>query len=871
MSDAGLTLTSQQPVDADIRLVLDGRSPRSVFSSTLARSPGFVEALRQATIDAALQVEGTGTHVQHVLRAAGVTALDGAYADALAQFADASLSRGDRRPWLPVALTAAFGSASPGPFGFHQPFDGWFDGPFALLEAAEVTPTIAIVVDAEFRQQRRNQREEILGMIAALAHFADTHVIGSLLTRRWLANEHRAELPGVGEERSAGLSPGAVDAAVATAATELSVGDRAVRILELLADRDAETLAYHALDAELTVARETMRTHVKRLADLDLVSTFGPTQDRRVELTAAGRQFVDEEIAVQRRLTEGVGETRKPSADSRVSTRMHEGGKKGTSAAGTQWLDRSTHAAVAGAATQGGITLLDHPVERWDQADRGWTEPHLSVNGDRDEAVVGVEVHNPLQLKVSTALALFDPAARNRLWTDERLLPLEEHLDDARTALRDIRTLGWVGEDVHSAADYRDELGEAAQELRDLTRKLGTDDYEDRDQLRSTILQLANGLCGVASQLADLCDIALIYNYRVPEWRRNYDEKRRADLAETIAMVVELESNYSGHTTYRHLSERRLGKREQAFDVTVDAEDPTGDLTPSIVITGPGVDDFASDLQEAIDDAPVHEDAPEFGVDVPIRTALDHADWYEVLDRVAETKNLTARSEAVRTARALVGSPLDVADAVTRGLSREAEARDLRSDELRRALATLPTDRVLPDQPPTAGKIVRTLLDADQPLPKSVLAEAADVSERSIANNEDVLVELGLVEHSDAGYALRLSRDYTDPETWLTPASEEWTLLDGLYALAGADLPLQALSDPDHPIVGRLHAPGVPDLDDLRADWLALDRWIRVVLGLAGVDPPGAVETARLGQVNQQALAAAASDATQQAPVHAPD
>jgi len=43
-------------------------------------------------------------------------------------------------------------------------------------------------------------------------------------------------------------------------------------------------------------------------------------------------------------------------------------------------------------------------------------------------------------------------------------------------------------------------------------------------------------------------------------------------------------------------------------------------------------------------------------------------------------------------------------------------------------LSQLPAERLLPDLPPTATKLLKTLLDADEPMGRSAIIEAAGIS-----------------------------------------------------------------------------------------------------------------------------------------------
>jgi DNA-binding MarR family transcriptional regulator len=759
-------------------------------------------------------------------------------------------------------VTAAFGQATPGQLGVHQTLDEFADGPAAAIAASNQSLSLRIRLTEAFRHQRADQRRTVCQLLRTLSTAGEITICGTHRQLHWLATTHREDLPGVHNARTTGRDTSPIDDILITATEKLSLTDRRVRILELLANESTETLSYDALASRLTVARQTMRGHVTDLAKLNLVATFGSQANRHVELTAAGSQFVSDEIAVQRRLSDGVLDSPNSSEDSRVARASTGGEDRSGNAASTGTLHRGDHAATVGCAHQHGITLIDHPVTSWNTTEQGWAPGQLSVDNSHEEAVVGVEVASSLQTMVSAALALWDPKARDELWTPDRLTPLDDQLGSTRAVLHYIRTIGWLPDGINTADEFRDEVGEAAVRLRDLTTELGNDDSSDQTELRREIMQLAHGMLGVAAQVADIVDVDLYYQFRVPDWRRNWSaqshHKRRRELAETIATMTEIQSQYQGHTAYRHLFEDREDKRSQRFSVDVDATDPTGDLLSSIMLVGPGADDFTSELETVLREQQEHEEAPEFAIDVPIVTGTTHAGWCETFRRVAGYKRLTVPDEAVRTARALTGTPFDIAHALTRGLSTEGNSRELRPDELRRGLSLLPEERILPAQRPTVQAIVHTLLRHDEPVPTDILVEAADVTRQSLRNNRAGLVGLRLVEQTETGWRVCLSPSYDEPTEWPRSAGELWSVLDSLYGLAMEVLPAKALSG-GHPVTDKLHEPGVPSLSELASSWDLVNRWCPVVKALAEKDLHTSHE-GQLGSVEQASVACPSAD-----------
>jgi hypothetical protein len=816
-----------------------------------------------------------------------------------------------------VEVNAAFGAETPGPLGLYQSFDGFLTGPLAAIAASDATPTVEVVLQEGFETQRRSQRDQLCRLLAALSEAVDLRIVASHRLLRWLDHTHRQQLPRVHEQVTADHSD--LDASLVEAIETLGPKNRRVRLLEHLGEQDTETLSYAALDATLTVSRATMRGYVADLADLGLVESFGVQSARHVELTARGRQYLSHIHTVQQRLSDfdsadtpadserdattqdvdpaaadsgcsaedgdhpaemtaelaaadRVPKSRNRCDDSRVPRASTGGGEGDPGAATTMPLDRSTATTASAVAGEGGITLVDSGVDAWDTGGRGWALPHLHVDHRRGEVAVGVQPTGPLHTVASSALALWDPKAREELWGEVRLDPFEDLLDGGLQILQDIRTMGWISRETESAAAFVEEMGEAAQHLREMTTDLGRGNYEDRDQFRGEIMRLAHGMLGVAAQLADLVDVDLHYYFQIPEWSRNWDSHRRGELAETLSLMAAIQSSYCGHTSYRHLFESRPRKRDQSPSVEVDAAEPLGRVLSSFVVVGDGVTDFWREIETALEQQETHEDAPEFGIEVPVKTEIGREEWRAAVGRAAQLRGLTAPREAVQTAQLLAGSPFAAARGICRGLSRESKRRELRPDELRRALGTLSEDRLFPEQTPTVSAIVKALLEVDEPVSTSELAEIADVHRRSLRNNRDALVGLGVVEETDGVWELRLSQSYTDEERWPEGIEKEWTVPSTLSELAVETLPTEAwkaLGEDEketeaEAIAQLIHETGfvwMPSVDTIRDKWETFEQWESAVRAVwsprmvgTWISLSGEQRVSQLGEVRQHSV-----------------
>jgi DNA-binding transcriptional ArsR family regulator len=649
-----------------------------------------------------------------------------------------------------------------------------------LAESADAT--VAVHLPAEFRDTDTRTREAFLETVVALAGVYDVHLVAPRVDLLWLADRHRDLLPRVSEtwSREGDLdTPAALDVAAPST--------RGGRLLREIAETDTETLTYSEAYAALTVSKARVRQLLGDLDEAGIVRAYGPQSDRRVELTTPGREFYEDEIATQRQLSECVSERSNLSNDSRVTPRTHgetapPAGEPPEEPADrvrldnlheTRYLDRTTAAATLGAAESGSISVVDYPVDpQSDRAERRW-------HYDDDRLVVSAEGDNPLQLWTTLALGLADYRTFDRVLTKDRL---REHdvlgmLQDGKSVLRGMRTIGWLPNDVDSYGALVDAVRDAAEELGELTR-----DYResDDDALRSTITRHALGLAGSLTQLCDLADVEVVRLVKFPEFTRRFDEERSREIFRSLAIGGAIGSAYGHHTVYRHLFEDREEKRDQALDPTVDAANPTARLGGSFVLAG----DFAGKTDRVVEDLETvfsgldpHSDAPEIRLRTEVYATPSRRQVRETARRVLDARDLEATPVAVSLLHGLARTPFDVADALAR-LEGDNDGREVDVREVRYALTQLSTGRLLrgyDGRCTTPRKVLGALLDATVPLSESDLAEAADVTRESLREHLADLEALRLVERTDDGrLELGLSdRDeYEDyAPRWVQPPS----------------------------------------------------------------------------------------------------
>jgi hypothetical protein len=864
---------------------VSGQPPADVWRE-IACSPGFRDVIIRSIREglSGLTLAETYDSLEDV----GVTALGGSYAD-LAR----DVARGDSRAlWALLRATAEFGQPQDRRneigIGIDAPLSAVSAGPLAVLGLTDRTETIAVRIGAEFRKQRADQRRSLCSLLADLAQVADVRLVASGLTRRYLASEHRADLPCVSDPCSDSPRASRLADLTERAYRALDPDGRPVSILQAIAAEPAETLSYHALASEGQVSRSRVRQCVGELREYELVATFDGPEGTTVDLLPAGGELVerfDEEIGRQRRLDECVSESGKPSlhtpcnparvgapptagrdgkaesvatndAAARDGRRVYAKG-----AVDVRPLNHREYSAAVAGAENAGIGLIDHTFDL--ETDRDGREPGVYYDRDADRLVVAAEYANPHQHVVATANALTSP------WLFRHVLPADR-LDgddgdlaglevDNLDVLRNCRNLGHLPDRAATGEGYIDELRGAREQLLEMTKNMKTaereGDTETRDALRSAVTSVALGLVGTMTHLLDLAGVDVVQELRLPEFSRHLGSKpeQRAALAKHLALRTSIEATYGQHVVYRQLFEDRSAKRKSAFSVDVDAADPFGSLVTSFVLVGPGVSSLEGDLRDGIrNPADVHEDAPELALRVPIRNRTNaRTGFAQAVRLMCETKDLRPTRTTVTLCRALTSSPYAAADAL-HALAPETKApgREIAVDEVRYALSTLSPDRILPEAPPSVSNVVHALLTATGPLTQRELAKRADVSPQSVRNHHIVLEAFDLVREVDGG--LRFALPFRDERTdrhrgtdvlpsyavgnpnrdGLTRASDVlFGVVDRLIADPGR------LADPMDSIGGVFFDPGGFDPDRLcQPDaWPWLLPWVRVLRALLDI------------------------------------
>jgi len=273
------------------------------------------------------------------------------------------------------------------------------------------------------------------------------------------------------------------------------------------------------------------------------------------------------------------------------------------------------------------------------------------------------------------------------------------------------------------------------------------------------------------------------------------DEKRLNDFLNFTRYTVPKQSVYGIHSGYRMLLEDREEKLKKRLSYNVDSDDPAMHLTASWVFSGPTMTDLkpqieeaiereASEIREAIADGT--EAAPV--MDIPVQISNTYTATRELVEEFATAKGyevshrgdihernddlerltrlfLRVLGTADRPHRAC---PSDVAEAMLH-IARSTQSFDFISiRDIAYGLSQLPAERLLPDLPPTATKLLKTLLNADEPMGRSEIIEAAGISGSSYDRYINELAAWDIIEPTESEGRRRWEGHL---EPWWSPQS----------------------------------------------------------------------------------------------------
>ena len=637
---------------------------------------------------------------------------------------------------------------------------------------------IVVRIGQGFESQRADQRRDICRILAALNTATDVYLVTETLRQqRWLAHAHEADLPGsLIDQCNTGQNtpPSPKSETVQQAIDRFDIDGGIIELLRSVARSPTETQTLDELENELDVARDTVHNRLHHLREYDLVSeTLSTADGPAVSLTSTGRAYLDavyESSGVQATLEESLIAGGKSSKNMPCNPACPREGEEGTGWTRNRLprlhelrqLPRHRFHATSATVDGTDISVVDTDVDQL--GDRGG--PGIHFDHDERTLLVSAEYDNPYNYWVSIARALSTEQVWSWILTEDKLKDADcdkfrEFFDEHKVALRQLRCLGHLPDRIDHIDEFRDLILDAKDDLLEDTKRVTKGDYpeeQNRREFRGSILSDAHGLAGTMAHLLDLVDVEIIREVRIPRYRE-FDDSKKEGLVKTLGKGVSIQSVYNEAACHRQLYEHREDKREQAIEADVDDRDPYASLIGSFAIVGDfksQKDEFVDSLNRELQPQPPHEDAPEFQINVSVKGNLSRSDYALTVNALCKEKNLKPTPQAISTLAGICNSPYEVASALNH-LQPNDECRSIDSREVRFALAQLDPDDILRRATSTPRKAIIALLNATEPLSQSELADHADVSERSLRDHLDDLLDLGLVAETPTGYRFELS------------------------------------------------------------------------------------------------------------------
>jgi len=311
-----------------------------------------------------------------------------------------------------------------------------------------------------------------------------------------------------------------------------------------------------------------------------------------------------------------------------------------------------------------------------------------------------------------------------------------------------------------------------------VSKKSGELTNSDDIEARKELFRDLQGLIASATQLYYAIGVDVTINIRMPDTGMLIrDEKRLNDFLDFARYTVPKQSVYGIHSGYRMLLEDREEKLKKRLPYDVDSSDPAMHLTASWVFSGPTMTDLkpqieqaiereASEIREAIADGT--EAAPV--MEIPVQISNTYTATRELVEEFATAKGYEVSHRGdihernddlerlVRLFLRVLGTadrphracPSDVAEAMLH-IARSTQTFDFISiRDIAYGLSQLPAERLLPDLPPTATKLLKTLLDADEPMGRSEIIEAAGISGSSYDRYINELAAWDIIEPTES-------------------------------------------------------------------------------------------------------------------------
>jgi len=653
-------------------------------------------------------------------------------------------------------------------------------------------------------------------------------------------------------------------------------------------------------DDEIGVKSGTVGRYVLDLEELGLVSIDRHAKYNSASLTSLGRLAVEEFVTedyrtihpAQSTLQTALTPTPQSDAGTVYRAQASTEGDDGLppTATAEEWL------ATTGSPTSGDsyVQWLNGPsdvLDAWGMHQRysasrrnpgvNLADDHLSKFDDGrvsylscfdDDLLVISQWGGPLPTLGRIAGALLSNKALSKILSPSAFGNGFEQIDDAVVDKLDEKAgdilrwghqIGWFSEDEEQYDDWKDRIST----VRSLClEKVGELSNSDDVEARTELFRDLQGLIASATQLYYAIDVDVTINVRMPDTGMLVrDDKRLNDFLDFARYTVPKQSVYGIHSGYRMLLEDREQKLKMRLPYDVDEADPTMHLTASWVFSGPTMTDLKADIEEAIEReageireaiADGTETAPV--MEIPVQISNTYTATRELIEEFATSKgyevsyrgDIHERDDDLERLNRLFlrvlgtsdrphrACPSDVAEAMLH-IARSTRCFDFISiKDISYGLSQLPADRLLPELPPTATKLLKTLLNSPDPLGRSAIIEKAGISGSSYDRYINELAAWDIIEPTESG-GRRQWEAHLEP--WWSPQSHheepfgepdpDTAIIDAVFARdIGSRVLCHYISHYDLPELEEVYMSGLcpisPD-DDIQALFTHHDRLSR--------------------------------------------
>ena len=583
-------------------------------------------------------------------------------------------------------------------------------------------------------------------------------------------------------------------------------------------------------DDEIGVSPGTVGRYVLDLEELGLVSIDRSGRYNSAALTPLGQLAVEEFLTADYRtvhpsqstLETALTPTPQSDAGTVYRAQARTGGGEGTPPTATaeewlattgspadgdshvQWLGGPSgildawgmHQRYAAGRRYRGVNLVDDRLAKFDDG----RISYLSCFDD--DLLVMSQWGGPLPTLGRIAGALLSDKALSKILTPSALGNEFEAIDDAVVDKFDEKAgdiirwghqIGWFSKDEEQYDNWRDRIGT----VRSLClKKVGELTNSDDVEARKELFRDLQGLIALATQLYYAIDVDVTINIRMPDTGMLIrDDKRLDDFLDFARYTVPKQSVYGIHSGYRMLLEDREEKLKMRLPYDVDNADPAMHLTASWVFSGPKMTDLKPQIEQAIErEASEIREAIANGteaaavMEVPVQISNTYTATRELVEEFATAKGYEVSHRGdihernddldrlVRLFLRVLGTkdrphracPTDVAEAMLH-IARSTQSFDFISvSDISYGLSQLPVDRLLPELPPTATKLLKTLLGADEPMGRSEIIETAGISGSSYDRYINELAAWDIIEPTESEGRRRWEGHL---EPWWSPQS----------------------------------------------------------------------------------------------------